>query len=52
MAADMEVHLVPDIEVDRVADIVADEKEEEKKGTQFGERRHANKKKKKGFPIW
>ena len=42
-AADTEMHMVADKEVDKVPDVVSDEK---KKGTQFG------KKKKKGYPIW
>ena len=51
-AADMEMHLVADKEVNKVADVVSDEKKEgylarrRKKVTQFGE--HARKKKKNG----
>ena len=40
MAVDMEVHMVANMEMNKVADVV------DKKGTQFG------KKKKKGYPIW
>ena len=32
MAADMEVHIVADVEVDKVDDMMANEKEEEKMG--------------------
>ena len=48
MAADMEAHMVGDLEVDEVADkkIEGTQFGKKKKGTQFG------KKEKKGYPIW